>query len=399
VVTPLEVKIALDNALLDNGVEFLTGTFPAELLVDENGVPSGLTMVNRSGRQAIRAKVIIDATPDAVLARQSTAAFEPFVPGLKQSRYIVVGGTLQAAANGISGSQVPRVLYQTSYPVFEYTVTVQFDSDTFRSRSTALNQVRSAVYDSGNLMSDHSEHLLYLPDHMITPAVATSEYSPADMPLGAFRPQGIDNLYVLSAYAGITNVLARQQLQESPCNFARVGQRIGVEAAATTSGMTTPSNLNYRVAATADLDRVVTEVSPSFRHRDCPQLDLASHDLPVLGQWDVVVVGAQCTSGGPAALGAARSGAKTLVIEYQDELGGGGTAGLVSRYWYGFRTGYTAEIDDAVNIDSENWRPVAKSEWLRAELLEVDAEIWFGSFACGAVRQGNKVAGLFWRTS
>jgi len=246
VVTPLEVKIALDNALLDNGVEFLTGAFPAELLVDENGVPSGLTMVNRSGRQAIRAKVIIDATPDAVLARQSTAAFEPFVPGLKQSRYIVVGGTLQAAANGISGSQVPGVLYQTSYPVFEYTAAVQFDSDTFRSRSTALNQVRSAVYDSGNLMSDHAEHLLYLPDHMITPAVATSEYSPADMPLGAFRPQGIDNLHVLSAYAGITNVLARQQLQESPCNFARVGQRIGVEAAATASGMTTPSNLNYR---------------------------------------------------------------------------------------------------------------------------------------------------------
>jgi len=93
------------QALLDHKVQFLTGTFPAELLVTQNGVPGGLTIVNRSGRQAIRAKVIIDATPDAVLTRQSSAEFEPFHPGPKQHWFNVLGGELKS--DGISGRQVP----------------------------------------------------------------------------------------------------------------------------------------------------------------------------------------------------------------------------------------------------------------------------------------------------
>ena len=63
--TPMKVKGLLDRVLIDKNIQFLTGSFPAELLVGQNGKPAGMTMVNRSGRQAIRAKVIIDATPYA----------------------------------------------------------------------------------------------------------------------------------------------------------------------------------------------------------------------------------------------------------------------------------------------------------------------------------------------
>jgi len=40
-VTPLQVKAALDNELLKRKVQFLTGSFSAELLVDEKGAPAG----------------------------------------------------------------------------------------------------------------------------------------------------------------------------------------------------------------------------------------------------------------------------------------------------------------------------------------------------------------------
>ena len=57
IVSPMDVKVCLDKALLSHNVQFLTGIFPAELLVDDRGTPAGITFVSRSGRQAVRAKV------------------------------------------------------------------------------------------------------------------------------------------------------------------------------------------------------------------------------------------------------------------------------------------------------------------------------------------------------
>jgi len=401
-VTPLKVKRALDNALLEHNVQFLTGTFPAELLMTEDGVPGGITIVSRSGRQAIGAKIIIDATADAMLARQSGAEFKPFKPGPKQCRFTVVGGELRRDANRTTGRQVPGVHFDSSYkdkqgvvtnryPVFEYTLSVQQESDTFRARSKALNHARSLVYHPG--MVDQSEHLLYFPDNTIITAVSTGPYHLSNCPLGLLRPRGIENLYVLSSYGGVRSQLLRQQLEQSPCNLAQVGRRIGVEAAQRSTKLTPPAGLNYSAASTAERDVVVAEAPPSFRFRHCPRVVMGDHDLPVLGRWNVVVVGGG-TSGAPAALGAARSGAKTLVIEYLDELGGVGTAGLISKYWYGRRTGFTAEIDKHLGVENGDWNPIHKAEWLRAQLMDLGVEVWFGSFGCGAVMKGEKVAGV-----
>lgn len=407
VVTPLAVKHALDNALLEHNVQFLTGTFPAELLIAEDGTPGGFSMVSRSGRQAIRAKVIIDATSDATLARQSAAQFEPFDPGPKQCRFTVIGGELKNDADQTTGRQVPDVHFDSSYkdkrgfvmnryPVFEYTLAVQQASNTFRARSRALNRARSLVYHPE--MVDQSVQLLYLPGDTIVPAVTTGKYTLSDCPLGLFRPRRIENLYVLSSHAGVRSPLLCQQLLDSPSSFAQIGQRVGAEAASRAKKLITPEGLAYSRPLAATRDMAVTETPPSFRFRDCPQLELAAHNLPVLGRWDVVVVGGG-TAGAPAAVGAARSGATTLVIEYLDELGGVGTAGLISRYWYGRRTGFTAEIDKHLGVENGNWNPIHKAEWLRAELLDLGAEVWFGSFGCGAVMTGDKVAGVVVATS
>ncbi len=401
VVTPLEVKRALDNALLDRNVPFLTGVFPAELLVSEDGAPAGLTIVSRSGRQAIKAKVVIDATQNAMLTRQSAAEFEPFKPGTKQCRLTVVGGELRDAADKMSGRQVAGVFYESThrarleekkwgtvtnrYPVFIYTFPIHLDSDDYRARSKAFNDARSLVYHPE--MVDQSEHLQHFPNSVIVPAVSTGELSP-----GMFRPRGVANLYVLNAYAGPREQSVRHQLQLSPCNFARLSQRIGAEAAKHAKKVSAPDTLSYCKTSSEKGDISVAEAAPSFRFNDCPKIELSSHNLPVLGRWDVVVVGGG-TSGAPAALGAARSGARTLVIEYLDELGGVGTAGMISKYWYGFRTGFTAEIDEHLDTQ-ESWWPIKKAEWLRAELLKLNAEIWFGSLGCGVAMKDNKVEGI-----
>ncbi|MDP6637415.1 MAG: FAD-dependent oxidoreductase, partial [Phycisphaerae bacterium] len=79
VATPMQVKNALDKALLGAGVQVLTGCYAVDVLfAAEGGGPSGVVMVNRSGRQIIRAKVIIDATDQAAITRCTKAAFRPF---------------------------------------------------------------------------------------------------------------------------------------------------------------------------------------------------------------------------------------------------------------------------------------------------------------------------------
>lgn len=396
VVTPLEVKRALDRALLDHGVQFLTGTFPAELLIDKDGNPAGLTIVNRSGRQAVRAKIVIDATPDAALARQSQAGFQPFQPGAKEVQFIVVGG--EPSENGhcreipglrfVSKQKSSKKTSNREYPIYQYTLSVPNESDTFRSRSRALNLMRSAAYGAG--MVDHSERLLFFPDNPIIPAEVDSD-NRGDLSPEVFRPKGIANLYVLSAYAGASDSV-RKTLFQSPCRLAPVGRKIGIEAATRAKKISTPAKLQFPGTITGRSDSTVSEVAASFRFQECPQLVLPAHDLPVLGRWDVVVVGGG-TSGAPAAIGASRSGARTLLIEYQDELGGVGTAGLVANYWYGLQNGFTAEVDKALGIE-DRWWPTRKAEWLRSELMKANAEVWFGSFGCGAVMKGDKVRGV-----
>ena len=153
------------------------------------------------------------------------------------------------------------------------------------------------------------------------------------------------------------------------------------------------------------------------RFRDRPRLTLSARALPVLGGYDVVVVGGG-TSGAPAAMAAARNGAKTLVIEYLDELGGVGTAGLIGVYWYGYRSGEGRETEarirepdgDSVRRGAPRpaqrlceggrrrsgrlWVVEAKAEWLRREILTAGGEIWFNCFGCGALVDDGKAAGV-----
>ena len=106
--------------------------------------------------------------------------------------------------------------------------------------------------------------------------------------------------------------------------------------------------------------------------------------MPVLGNYDVVVIGGG-TAGAAAGIGAARQRAKTLVVEFLHGLGGVGTLGMIGKYWYGNRVGFTATVP-------ENPTEV-RMEFLRGELRKAGADIWFGSMGCGALVEGNRVTG------
>jgi hypothetical protein len=124
--------------------------------------------------------------------------------------------------------------------------------------------------------------------------------------------------------------------------------------------------------------------------------------LPVLGAYDVVVVGGG-TGGAPAGIGAGRQGVKTLLLEYLHGLGGVGTMGLISSYYHGNRVGFTKEVDEGVaafapssqgRTSSANWVPDWKSEWYRQALRKAGVDIWYGVLGAGALVEGQTVKGV-----
>ena len=112
--------------------------------------------------------------------------------------------------------------------------------------------------------------------------------------------------------------------------------------------------------------------------------------------FDVVVAGGG-TGGGPAAMGAARSGAKTLVVEFQHVLGGVSTEGRIGGYggyYDGNVTGFTTELDrGAKAIGKGGVYFFAESEFLRRGVVESGGEVWLGAMVSGAeVKDGRLTA-------
>jgi len=388
VTTPFAVKAAMDKTLLDSGVRYLTGCYVTDVLRDENGRIAGIVMANRSGRQAIRAKVVVDATYRAEVARQAGAAFRPFSPGPQTFTRIVVGGKMRSGSN--LSAEKKDVTYNR-LPVYRYTLKIEMPSriaDAFRN---AEQVARDVTYAKGSEMA--AEVLSHLPSDTVIGERHLDFWPGAEKAdLGPFRPKGIPRLYVLGAYADLGSKAASEFMR--PLELMQMGERIGRAAARTAAQF--PSLDSAALPETdveGGISLAVGENLGGIRSNELGTIRSGRRALPVLGRYDVVVVGGG-TSGAPAGIAAAKRGAKTLIIEYLHELGGVGTVGLIGAYWYGLRRGYTGYVDEQVNPGSNKWNAVEKAEWLRQELRRSGADVWFGTLGCGALADDGRVRGV-----
>ncbi|MBN2129708.1 MAG: FAD-dependent oxidoreductase, partial [Sedimentisphaerales bacterium] len=403
--TPMRVKQALDDALLNAGVGFLYGCYATDLLYDSTGHPAGIVMANRSGRQAVRAKVIIDATQRAAVARMAGGEFDPYPAGMRTFKRIVVGG--QPRRDPLIESRVlPAPVYAgngRAYEATEYTLELPMSDGSFAAFAAAEQLARDRTWHRGQV--DASEMLFQVPpDRMRARKPQCCVWPGAEkVALEAFRPAGIERMFVLGGCADVSRGAVEKMLR--PLEMMRLGSRIGTAAAAEAQRTAMP--LNVRVAAQAVDPVAVGDIGedPAWMRAspDIPHIEAEPQAVPVLAEYDVVIVGGG-TGGAPAGIAAARQGARTLVVEYLHGLGGIGTMGLIGKYYYGYREGFTKELDQGLaelggeaegrSGQGQAWDSQLKIEWYRQELRKAGADIWYGALGCGAFVDGNQVKGV-----
>ncbi|MCY1721841.1 FAD-dependent oxidoreductase [Prolixibacteraceae bacterium Z1-6] len=415
----LKVKKMLDDALIDHNINFLYSCFATDVLTDESGKLTGVVMANRSGRQAILTKTIIDATPRALVARMAGANFGTYPAGKQDFKLTVVGNKLKTGA-GLRGQvhEEPVQINFTSsgesadgsfketkiqYKAIEYTIDIDMKDGSWSSFAKAEQIARDLTWDADQV--EVSDLLFQNPPDKLS---GQKRWNNADVDLEhinlkVFQPRKTENLFVLSGSANLSKKASETLLE--PGKMIRIGERIGTEAAVIASSMATPSGSKIKGktnegTVSCDVGELLEGLRPSLNRGNVLAEETS---LPVLGNYDVVVLGGG-TAGAPAGVGAAQHGAKTLVIDYMHGLGGIGTLGMIGKYYHGYREGYTNIVDRGVkNMGPENPRKKDRLEWwvfdwkteyFRKEIRNAGGEIWFGVIGCGAVVDKGRVIGI-----
>ena len=404
--TPMAVKKTLEDTLIDNGVTFLYSSYVTNVLTDASGNVAGVVIVNRSGRQAVRSKVVIDATHDAAVAAMAGAKLTAFAPGQYEFQFTVVGNKPVSKAGIVRSEQFagPFEFKGKTYPVTRYTVSQEMKEGSYAELMQAEQKARSLVWDADQV--DSSDLLWYIPKQTIK---AESPYTGGSrsirgIPVGSMKPAGVHNLYVLGPCADMPRQDAAMLMR--PIQAMTLGEMLGESISDQVKAQKAQKSVTVRQpqANANDYGRIGELLVPLRTYKNQEYVECGKGALPVLGSYDVVILGGG-TAGAPAGVSAARHGSKTLVLEYLHGLGGISTLGLIGTYWDGFRGGFTSQIDKAAKAiapadhprqpakDGQNvsdW----KQEWYRSELLKAGGELWYGVLGCGALVEDNKVKGV-----
>ncbi len=389
-VAPLRVKKTLEEALLERKIGFLLASYATEALVDAAGQPAGVVIANRSGRQAIIARAIIDATDEAAIARQAGARRHAWNGGPVELHRVVLGGQ-PAAEEAVRR----RVDYAREKQVYhEYAVTRNLPDTAWKTLVEAEQALRDLASRPGQARA--SARIFFVPPDPVVGRRGAAAWSGWEQPAdGHFQPAGVERLYVLGPRADVPRSVAAQL--QGPVHAERAGRWVGAAAARAVAGQPAPRGVHLpggsaSPAAAGDVRENLGGLRPAG---DGPAETVAAEarPLPVLGRYDVVIVGGG-TSGAAAAIGAARRGAKVLVVEYQEGLGGVGTLGLIGRPYHGRNEGFAKEVPfPSVVGPNKDLTLDDKMEWYRREIRKAGGEVWFGVLGAGAFVEGDRVRG------
>ena len=363
-VAPARIKRVLDEALVDAGVSFRFLSYPEQLLYDDKDRIAGVVFATKSGWYAVEAKRVVDLTGLVWFPTEDDGDEdddESTTSPLLLTAFAVrsQGDGPEVPAPGDEHDKAPGHLVKATARIAPDAKTRSAYADAV---AKAEEELRASLW---------TKDTLWISAHCSIEIADEAEDGPFPLAEAVRAGEEAGKLLAAEALAEPARTGALRSLSAmEPETRARV--RVGC---------TDPRALREAVDWTRDI--------PFPEFLDDPEDAV---------QVDVLVVGGG-TAGAPAAIAAARAGAKVLCIEPLGMLGGTATTGSIANYYHGYREGFTAECIEAMaNLSGDWWNthfsnPVWKSEWMRAEIAKAGGKLWFGATATGAIVEGREVVG------
>ena len=255
---PMTVKKVLEDALIDNGVKFLYSSYVTNVLVDDAGEAAGVVIANRSGREAIRCKAIIDATHEAVVAGFLDAERTPFKPGEQDFDFTVVGNAPKQAKEivGVHPWKKELQVGAARYPVTRYTFRFPMRDNSYAALQEVEQRIRTSLWDADQV--DSSDRLWYIPKQNIVCKAhcGALDGSLRSLPLDAFTPKSAARIWILGPEAGLPRELAARIMR--PVSAMWLGELLGEQIAGEVKGLALSQNVQVKqVAAQASTYGVI----------------------------------------------------------------------------------------------------------------------------------------------
>ena len=387
--TPMHVKLSLEQSLIRADVPFLFNCFTAGLLQSKDGQIGGAVIANRSGHQVIAARVVVDATMEGSVLAQAGHRKRHQLQGQQSVQYITLcegaGETRDTACEVEVLPGYTHEDYQLS--ARRYIVSADFASGTPQACARAMSDVVEQCWVKSEFRRQS----------WLTPLLPPAERLPELSDLCV-----ADGLFALTESVQLGG--GAEVFFANPTLAMSLADSLAVELCAQLPDLIEAElHLESDGAlpiASGQLCTLRDALRPGERSQDTLSIDFSQ--IPVIGAFDVVVAGGG-TGGAPAAIGAARAGAKTLVVEVTSGLGGVGTMGQIATYWCGNRVGFTSEIDAGVNTleakaeyreSPDGWSIAAKAEWYHKTGYEAGCTYWFNTLCVGTWVVAGRVVGL-----